>query len=199
VSGATGRGPGRPRDPAADTAILEATLTLLAEHGYTGLTTDAIAATAGVSKATIYRRWSSKQQVVLAAVGSLANRVPAPDTGDLRRDLTAIADGLAAVFSAPTTRRLVGALVERLLRDEEMAAALRGGFLTERRAAARTAMVRGRQRGQVRDDADLDTAIDLLAAPFYYRVLITGEPIDAKLAEGVVDVTLAYLRPPPRT
>lgn len=199
MSGATGRGPGRPRDPAADTAILEATLTLLAEHGYTGLTTDAIAATAGVSKATIYRRWSSKQQVVLAAVGSLANRVPAPDTGDLRRDLTAIADGLAAVFSAPATGRLVGALVERLLHDEEMAAALRGGFLTERRAAARTAMVRGRQRGQVRDDADLDTAIDLLAAPFYYRVLITGEPIDAKLAEGVVDVTLAYLRPLPRT
>jgi AcrR family transcriptional regulator len=194
------RGPGRPRDPALDAAILDATLTLLAENGEAGLTTDALAAAAGVGKASIYRRWSSKDELVLAAVASLAGRVPAPDTGTLRGDLTAIAEGLVQVFSAPRTRRLVGALIGRLVTDDELARRLRSGFLTERRAAARRAMKRGLERGEVRPDVDLESAVDLLAAPFYYRVLITGRPVDDALARDVVEATLTWLeRPPPST
>jgi AcrR family transcriptional regulator len=194
------RGPGRPRDPAVDAAVLDATLTQLADHGDAGLTTDAIAAAAGVGKASIYRRWASKDELVLAAVASLAGRVPSPDTGSLQGDLTSIAAGLVEVFSEPRTGRLVGALIGRLVADDELARRLRGGFLTERRAAARSAMERGRERGEVRDDVDLGVAVDLLAAPFYYRLLVTGQPVDDALARDVVAATLTWLeRPPPHT
>jgi AcrR family transcriptional regulator len=193
----SGRGPGRPRDPGVDATILDATLAVLVERGDAGLTTDAIAAAAGVSKATIYRRWPSKDEVVLAAVASLADRVPTPDTGSLHGDLTRIAEGLTQVFSAPGTGRLIGALADRLVRDEQMARRLREGFLTDRREAARAAMERGIARGEVRVGADLEVAVDLLAAPFYYRTLITGRPVDADMAHHVVDATVAWLRPPP--
>lgn len=187
----TGRG--RPRSDRADEAILAATLDLLAEHGYGGLTTDRIAHEAGVSKATIYRRWSSKDEVVLAAVRSLATDVPAPDTGSLHEDLTILVRWLASVFSRPSTARLISALVEPIARNPTLAVALRHGFLRARRSTVRTAMQRGRDRGEVRTDIDLDVAVDLLAAPFYYRVLITGEPVDEDLARRLVDATLAWI------
>jgi AcrR family transcriptional regulator len=195
----SGRGPGRPRDPSVDATILAATLGVLTERGDAGLTTEAIAAAAGVSKATIYRRWPSKDDVVLAAVASLAGQVPDVDTGSLHGDLTSIAEGLAQVFSAPGSDRLISALVDRLVRDEEMARRLRGGFLAERREAARAAMERGLLRGEVRTGADLELAVDLLAAPFYYRILIAGRPVDAVMARDVVDAVVAWLARPPST
>ena len=186
---------GRPRDPGADEAILTATLDLLAEHGYAGVSTDRIAAAAGVGKATIYRRWGSKDEILVAAGQSLARGVPAPDTGSLRDDLTHIAKGLATVFAHPRTARLVAALAERMLHDEQLATALRSGFLAERRDAARGALERARTRGEVRSDVDPELAVDLLAAPFYYRVLITGGAVDDALAEQVVEVVLTWVGP----
>lgn len=192
-----GRSPGRPRDPAVAEAVLAATLSLLAEHGYAGLTMDALASEAGVSKASIYRRWSSKDDVVLAAVEQLSQVVPTPDTGTLRGDLTAIAEGLAAVFSAPRSSRLIGTLIARMGRDAQLATALRGGFLAARRGAARTALERARDRGEARPDADLEFAVDLLAAPFYYRTLVTGTTVDEELAADVVETVLRTVAPPP--
>ena len=189
------RSAGRPRDPDADEAILTATLDLLAAHGYAGISTDRIAAAAGVSKATIYRRWASKDDLLVAAAQSLAREVPAPDTGSLRDDLAHIAQGLATVFAHPRTARLIAALAERMLHDERLATALRSGFLAERRDAARVALERARTRGEVRSDVDPELAVDLLAAPFYYRVLITGEAVDDALAEQVVEVVLTWVRP----
>ena len=191
----TTRSAGRPRNPDADEAILTATLDLLAAHGYAGISTDRIAAAAGVSKATIYRRWASKDDLLVAAAQSLAREVPAPDTGSLRDDLAHIAQGLATVFAHPRTARLIAALAERMLHDERLATALRSGFLAERRDAARVALERARTRGEVRSDVDPELAVDLLAAPFYYRVLITGEAVDDALAEQVVEVVLTWVRP----
>lgn len=181
---------GRPRDPAAGEAILQATLAVIAEEGYPGLTMDAVASRAGVSKATIYRRWSSKQEVVVAAAEALSQTVTAPDTGTVRGDLEAIADGLVAVFSGPSTARLVGSLLAEATRDQALATALRDGFLQTRRAAARAALARGVERGELDHGTDLDFAVDQLAAPFYYRLLVTGDPIDAGFARSVVDTVL---------
>lgn len=189
------RAPGRPRDAAADEAILAATLALLGDHGYRGLTTDRIAAAAGVSKATIYRRWHSKDEVVAAAVDTLAREVPTPDTGSVHQDLLVLARGLVAVFAAPGTAGLIGALAEQMLHDPALAAALRTGFLAARRDAARTCLERGRARGEVRADLDLELVVDLLAAPFYYRVLITGDPLDDAYADRLVDALLAGVAP----
>lgn len=184
---------GRPREPSADPAILTATLTTLAQHGYAGLTMDRIAEQAGVSKATIYRRWPSKRAVVLAAAHQLSEQVPAPDTGSLHGDLLAIAEGLATVFGSTGTPRLVGALVAQMAREPDLAAALRTGFLAARRSAARAALDRARARGEVRPEVDLDAAVDLLAAPFYYRALITGEAIDQAYAATVVGAVTTWL------
>lgn len=195
MTDATGsdRGPGRPRDPAADAAILRATLSLLAEDGYEGSSIDRIAARAGVGKATIYRRWASKEEVVAAAARHLSDEVPAPDTGDLRRDLAAIVDGLTTVFADPATARLVGALVARIPHDPGLASGLREGFLAARRGAARAALERAQERGEVGADADLEVAVDLLAAPFYYRMLISGAPIDRAFADRVLDAVLTWV------
>jgi AcrR family transcriptional regulator len=187
------RARGRPRDPAAGHAILAATIMGLAEDGYAGLTMDGIAERAGVSKATIYRRWPSKEAVVLAAAEHLSAAVPVPDTGTLRGDLDAIAVGLAAVFGSPTTPRLVGALVSEMVREPDLAHALRDGFLAARRSAARAALERARERGEVPAEVDLEVPVDLLAAPFYYRALITGDPVDDGYAATVVDAVLAWL------
>ena len=187
------RRPGRPRDRAVDDAILDATLRLLREHGYHGLSTDRIAAEAGVGKATIYRRWGSKDEVVVAAADALAQAVPTPDTGSLRTDLVLLADGLAAVFAAPGTAALVGALAERMPHDPQLAVALRRGFLAARRDAARVVLERGRARGEVTAGVDLEVATDLLAAPFYYRLLITADDIDEAFARQVVDAVLAWV------
>lgn len=190
-----GRGPGRPRDRAAGDAILDATLKLLAEEGYEGLTTDRIAAVAGVGKATIYRRWSSKEEVVAAAAMRLSAEVPTPDTGDLEADLRAIAEGLAAVFAQPATARLVAALLARMPHDPALAENLRQGFLAARRRAAHVVLERARERGEIASGVDLEIAVDLLAAPFYYRMLVTGAPIDRHFADDVVTAVLASVSP----
>jgi len=186
------RSPGRPRDPAIDDAILGATLAVLADDGYTGLTMDRVASAAGVSKATIYRRWATRRDVLLAAVDQLSASVPAPDTGTLRGDLASIAHGLAAVFAAPSTGPLVAALVGQAARDPDLADALRTGFLAARRAAAVDALRAAEVRGEV-CDVNLEVAVDLLAAPFYYRLLVTGAPIDDALADDVVDAVMAWV------
>lgn len=188
-----GRGPGRPRDRAAGDAILDATLKLLAEEGYEGLTTDRIAAVAGVGKATIYRRWSSKEEVVAAAAMRLSAEVPTPDTGDLEADLRAIAEGLAAVFAQPATARLVAALLARMPHDPALAENLRQGFLAARRRAAHVVLERARERGEIASGVDLEIAVDLLAAPFYYRMLVTGTSIDRRFADDVVAAVLAWV------
>jgi AcrR family transcriptional regulator len=186
------RSPGRPRDPAIDDAILDATLVVLADDGYAGLTMDRVAAAAGVSKATIYRRWPTRRDVLLAAVDHLSSSVPTPDTGTLRGDLTTIAHGLTAVFAAPSTGPLVAALVGQAARDADLADALRTGFLAARRAAALDALRAAKARGEV-CDINLEVAVDLLAAPFYYRLLVTGAPIDRDLADQVVDAVMTWV------
>jgi AcrR family transcriptional regulator len=164
----------------------------MAQEGETGLAVERVAARAGVSKATIYRRWSSMDEVLLAAVEGLAEAIDTPDTGDLRRDLLAIADSLTGLFAGPHVARLVATLAAQMASRPELARAVRDGFLAGRRRAAADALAREQRRGGLRDGVDLEVAVDLLAAPFYYRLLMTGDPIDGSFAERVVDAVLAY-------
>ncbi len=189
---------GRPRSPDADNAILDAVVALLAEGGLEGLSMDAVAARAGVSKATIYRRWSRREDVVAAAATRLSRQVPVPDTGSVRDDLRAIARGLAAVLAAPGADRLVSALVAAASTDPDLAAALRAGFLHERREAATQALARGQARGEIAPGADLGLLVDLLAGAIYYRLLLRGVPTEPATADALVDLLLAgAVRPRP--
>lgn len=185
---------GRPRSRDADVAIVAATLALLTERGFDGASTDAIAARAGVSKATIYRRWATKDDLVRAAVASLAEDLEVPDTGDLQSDLRVFVQGLVRVFADDRGTRLIATVVDQMARNPSFATAMREGFLATRRQAARSILNRARQRGQlhVRDD-EVELAVDLLGAVFYYRVLITGDRVDEHVGEQVVAVVLAWL------
>lgn len=186
---AESRRPGRPRSEAATRAILEAAIDLMAEDGYEGLTMEGVAARAGVGKTTVYRRWASKEALVRATVQAFVSWIPIPDTGSVREDLLALERQAVSVYRG-RPGRLMPALVSAMARSSSLADAIRDDFLRSRRAALRTVLRKGQARGELRADADLELALDFLGGPLFYRLLVTGGPLDDGLAEGVVDVML---------
>ncbi len=182
---------GRPRDEHADAAIVAAALELLAEVGVHRFRMDDVAGRAGVGKATIYRRYPSKEQLVAAAVASLVSEIALPDTGTTRGDLLSLMRDAVAVYSQPRAGGLMASLVEAMRHDSALAAAVREGFLAARRRALEQVLERGVERGDLESGLDVELALDVLGGPLFYRLLITGGPIDERLAEGVVDLILA--------
>ena len=187
---------GRPRDARADRAILTATLDLIADRGIYELRIDDVAAHAGVGKAAIYRRYATKDQLVTAAVASLVGReIAVPDTGSTRADLLALMTDAVALYRDALPGRLMPKLVGAMAARPELATAVRDGFLADRRAALTDVVRRGMQRGDLAPDLDTELAVDVLAGPLFYRLLITGGPIDEQLAEGVVALILRGFAP----
>lgn len=181
---------GRPRDERADEAIIAAALELLGERGVYRFRMDDVAARAGVGKATIYRRYFSKEQLVAAAVGALVSEIALPDSGRTRDDLLSLMRDAVAVYSRPQAAGLMASLVEAMRRDDDLASAVREGFLRARRDALKRVLERGVERGDLDPGLDLELALDVLGGPLFYRLLITGGPIDEQLAQGVVDLIL---------
>jgi AcrR family transcriptional regulator len=190
------RAPGRPRSAAADQAIIRATLELLVADGYRALTMERVRERAGVGKATVYRRYGSKEELVAAAVRHLNQDLPSPDTGDLRRDFAELS--AAVVASAERTEAL--SFMPRILAEVAHDADLRGLFyaaLVKPRRDAITAMLeRAIERGDIRADTDLDLAVDLIAGPMIYKVLITGGELKDAGARAlrVLDTVIEGLR-----
>lgn len=150
---------------------------------------EGVAERAGVGKATVYRRWSSKEALVRAAVEAIVSWIPIPDTGSVRDDLLALERQAVSVYTGKPGRVMPG-LVSAMARSRSLAEAIRDDFLRSRRAALRTVLRKGQARGELRADADLELALDFLGGPLFYRLLVTGGPLDDRLAEGVVDVML---------
>jgi AcrR family transcriptional regulator len=192
---ATPRPIGRPREQRADRAILDAALALMAAQGVRDLRMDAVAARAGVGKATIYRRYRSNEELVTAVVDALVSEIAVPDTGSTRADLLALMRGAVEVYGRSVEAGLMPSLVEAMSRDAELARAVRDGLLARRRAALRTVLERGVERGDLRADLDFELALDVLGGPLFYRLLVTGGPIDERLADGVVELILHGFAP----
>jgi AcrR family transcriptional regulator len=186
---------GRPREARADRAILAATLQLIAERGVADVRMDDIADAAGVGKAAIYRRYRSKEELVAAAVAGLVGEIAVPDTGSTRGDLLALMHEATDVYGRPVAARAMPALVAAMSRNPDLATAVRGGFLAVRRAALQEVLDRGVERGDLRPDLDFELALDVLGGPLFYRLLITGGPIDEALAVGVVELILSGFGP----
>jgi AcrR family transcriptional regulator len=186
---------GRPRDERADRAILMATLELMAETGAHDLRMDDVAGRAGVGKATIYRRYRSKDELITAAIAELVSEISIPDTGRTRADLLALMRGAVEVYRGSLEAAVMPSLVEAMSRDAELARLVREEFLAQRRAALREVLERGIERRDLRRDLDIDLALDVLGGPLFYRLLITGGPIDERLAEGVVELILRGFAP----
>ena len=186
---------GRPRDERADQAIVASTLELMAETGVRDLRIDDVADRAGVGKATIYRRYRSKDALIGAAVATLVDEIAIPDTGSTRADLLALMKQAVELYSGPLAPRLMPSLVEEARRNPQLARTVREEFLAGRRAALSTVLKRGIQRGNLSRGLDVDLALDVLGGAIFYRLLVTGGPIDQRLAEGVVELILRGFAP----
>ncbi|MGY1688658.1 TetR/AcrR family transcriptional regulator [Geodermatophilus sp. SYSU D01105] len=190
---------GRRLDPARDEAIAAAVLEVLGREGWSGLTMDAVAMAAGVGKATIYRRWSSKADLLLGVMDVAGgDRVTAPDTGDLREDLVALLTAAVARLSGPagrTTRSLLGAVID----DPALAEAYQRGPLASWDLAWATVFERAVDRDEITRDAASSLAVEVGPAVLALRWLVTGRAVDADLVTEVVDdLVLPLLRCPRR-
>ncbi|MEI8240554.1 MAG: TetR/AcrR family transcriptional regulator [Actinomycetota bacterium] len=181
---------GRPRNESCTSDILHAALALVAELGMAGLTMDAVATRAGVGKATIYRRWPSKEALMLDA-WALTIAVPlVPDTGSLRGDLLELLSVVDDLFSDANLRRVFPQMVAAAKVDPDTSEAYRS-FVASRRAPMQTVLQRAVRRGEIGPDLDLGVVQDLLIAPLMYRWLITDAPIDRDVIVSIVDLVTA--------
>jgi AcrR family transcriptional regulator len=190
------RTPGRPRSEASHQAIIRATLELLLEAGYRSLTMEGVRARAGVGKATIYRRWSSKEELVRDAIVFMHDDLQAPDTGSLRGDY----EGMAALVRSAAHRAGAATLMPRLLgdvaNDPELRAIFYDNLVEPRRAQMRAVLQRAVARGEIRDDVDIELIIDLFAGPVVYRLLITGgDYVQLPAVDEQLDALLNGLAP----
>ena len=168
------RRPGRPRSAAADASIVQATLELLLEGGYRGLTMEQVRARAGVGKATLYRRHGSKQELVAEAIRHLNQPIEPPDTGDVRTDILTVARSVQAGAERVGFASFVPRLLAESVGDPEMHAIFYENLVAPRRAVMAEVLRRGVGRGQLREDLDVELAIDILTGPWVYRLLISG-------------------------
>jgi AcrR family transcriptional regulator len=191
-----GRPLGRPRDARADRAILESTLELIAERGVYEFRTEDVAARAGVGKGAIYRRYGSKDELVTAAIAALVSEeIVVPDTGSTQGDLHVLMREAVGLYRGSLAARLMPNLVGAMAQKPELAHAVREEFLAPRRAALGEVVRRGVERGDLRPDLDVELALDVLGGPLFYRLLVTGGPIDQQLAVGVADLILRGFSP----
>jgi AcrR family transcriptional regulator len=189
------RRPGRPRSEQANQAIKAATLEELASVGYEALTVEGVAQRAGVGKSTIYRRWSSKQALVLAALQEMQAEVPIADTGHLRQDLlTMVEQALALGTSNRLFRTFVLRAAIELAAQPELLRDMLTELLPARFQEFAQLIERAKTRGELRADLDTSVALSLIAGPIFYHWLVGGIvsplPSSGQLAEQLVDAML---------
>ena len=180
---------GRKRDPGRDRVILDATLDVLAESGYDGMTIDMVAARAKAGKATLYRRWASKGELVIDAVASVkppADLDALPDTGSLRGDLI-------ASLKAPTTEhaerklKIMAGIVSLLNTDPALADVVQRALIEPTAAVNRVLIQRAIDRGEVSPDCDIETLAVVAPAMAAYRTLFQRLPIDSDYIVSIID------------
>ena len=197
VEGAGGGGQrGRPRSQEADRAILTATLDLLASRGLAAMSIEEVAARAGVGKATIYRRWSSKGLLALDAfVASFQEQQPLPDTGTLRGDLIAALTAWVRAVTQTSMGRLLTGLVAEAQHDEELRAGWRDRVLEPLRSQHRIMLDRAIARGEIPATVDQEAVLDLFFGAAQHRLLLGHLPLTDEFIREVVDVILDGIRP----
>ncbi|MFC9897877.1 TetR/AcrR family transcriptional regulator [Nocardia sp. NPDC127579] len=189
--GSKSKSGGRPRDPERDRALLAAVREILPEVGYDRLTMESVAARAGASRATVYRRWKDKSELVRDAVRLLAWDEPLPDTGSLREDLLAV----GAMYSDRNGPRdaFLSAIAASINRDPALRDTV-DRVIGEPRRAAYTAIVdRARRRGEIAAAAQTELIADVVPAMIFYRLLDGEQPIDGAYYERIIDALVVPL------
>ncbi|BBY07592.1 TetR/AcrR family transcriptional regulator [Mycobacterium noviomagense] len=182
-------GAGRPRDPRIDAAILAATAELLVQIGYSNLTLAAVAERAGTTKTALYRRWSSKAELVHEAAFPAAPTALAAPAGDVAADVRAMIAATRDVFTSPVVRAALPGLVADMTADAELNARVMSRF-ADLFAAVRRRLRDGVERGEVHSDVDPDRLIELIGGATLLRLLLRP---DEELDDAWVDQTSAIV------
>jgi len=191
VATAVGARRGRPRSARAHRAILEAFQAQLVEHGFADLRLEHVAARAGVGKATIYRRWASREALALEVLEQLAApHIAIEDSGDTAAELlAAVTNAMRAVTETPFGP-VIRALLSQIASNPVLGDPFRASVVQARRDEIGRVVARGIARGDLRDDVDVELATELLVGPVYFRLLFGGE-LNQLVAERIVAAVLA--------
>ena len=186
------------RGEAADTAILDATIDVLSEQGYGGLTMSAIIERAGVSSATLYRRWPTKIEVVMAAIESITPEPASTDTGSLEGDIRAFISHLATSV-AHRREHIVEALAAGSATHPELDEAIKAKFITPRLVELRGILARARDRGELATVPSAELAASFVSGPAYHRAYVLRLPLTPRFVQTATTFALNGLgaTPPP--
>jgi AcrR family transcriptional regulator len=169
--------------------LLAVTLELLQEHGYDRLSLDAVATTARASKATLYRRWPTKAELVLAAFVEGTRQVAVdPDTGTLRGDLLRLGEQISAHVS--THAGTIRAVLVEVSRSPELEATMQEQFLAQREALMARVLARAVDRGEIDSSAITEDLWDVLPGYLIYREVLTGRAPSSRTVQDLVDNVL---------
>ena len=190
----TGRG--RVRSEEARRAILAAAWDLVDEAGFSRLTMEKIAARAEVSKATVYRWWANRAAVALdALLEHVTIAVPFLDSGSTAEDIGEQIRSGVEFLNTGHAGKVIAGLIGDAQHDPDLAALFRTRYQAVRREQARIVLQRGVERGELRDDIDLEVTLDALYGPIYYRRLIGHGPLDARYTKELARLVLSELCP----
>lgn len=185
--------PGRPRDSRIDHSVLEATRNLLAETGYARLTVDAVAATAKVGKAAIYRRYGSKAALVFAAVVHGRELAPPTETGSLRGDLRALIHTAYGLLSSPASLEIGPAIIAEVAGDPQLAERFRQSVLEVERDHIATILDRALQRGELTTRPDPTIVNLMLTGSQFYALFGFQLPLTEDQLNQIADTVAAGL------
>jgi AcrR family transcriptional regulator len=191
--------PGRKRDASRDDALCQAALEVLAEVGYDRLTIDAVAARAGAGKATCYRRWAGKAELVVDAIGRMKAQPPLPDTGTLRGDLVELT---CHFHDADDTFRtdVQAGLVSGLVRDAKLREVFKEQFIAPRKAVFRAVFDRAVERGEIAPIPNYELLSDVVPSMVFHQMILTGKPPGSAFIHTVLDqIVLPLTQSPTQT
>jgi len=183
-----------PRARNSDADIFEATLDVIAEHGVSRVTVDMVAARAGMSKATIYRHWGSRAQLIHAALSSLEGPYVETPGESLREDLSILLSHLVEYFNRHDICRIFASLVDAAGRDSELAE-LHLERIRRGRGSFEEVVLRAIERGELSGDIDVGLFADVIRAPFIYRRVVAQATVEAGDIDAVLDLVLGALIP----
>ncbi|CAM5391505.1 TetR/AcrR family transcriptional regulator [Streptomyces pilosus] len=195
---------GRPRDAAADAAILAATRQALIEVGWSKLTLGDVAVRAGVAKTTLYRRWAGKNELVVDAVAELFDALRLPDRGSLAADIEGVVLQFAAILARPEARSGLMAVVAEATRDEALRERIRASIVERQKRLVLAGRARAQERGELPPERDageaarsVDLIFDMVAGAVVHRTLVSAEPADEEWVHGFTRVLLSGLAAAP--
>lgn len=180
--------------PEITAALTEAVLAELVERGYARLSMEGVARRAGAGKSALYRRWSGKQDMVLAVLAQMS--VPladVPDTGSLRGDVRALVSAVVGWLTESPTSRILPDLIAEATHTPELAEAIATTIGEPRRSLARPKLERAIARGELPADTDLEMAQDLMAGLIYWRMVARQAPVEPDYLDRVTDTVLRAL------